>query len=101
MPAAELVRIVKRGEAPERVLLNRVEHQEAVVADRLQQARVDERRESIEVGVADLVDGGTRRGLAADSARPLHEQPGSIACRERLDAKLLLARDVKRRTARH
>ena len=40
-----------------RVLADRLEHEEAVVADRLQEAGVDERREVVEIGRADLLRG--------------------------------------------
>ena len=56
MPLPELSASA-RGEPLARVLADRLEHQEAVVADRLHEAGVDERCEAVEVGAADLLGG--------------------------------------------
>ena len=49
-----------------RELADRLEQQEAVVADRLQQTEVDERRERVEVGVADVLRGFEREAAGED-----------------------------------
>ena len=77
LPYLSLVRVLQ---ALARVLADRLQHQEAVVGDRLQEARVDEGSEAVEIGLADLLgrvereaareDGETRRrapALAASS----------------------------------
>ena len=54
VPAAEIVG-ARSLQAFARVFGDRVEHQEAVVPDRLHEAGVHERGQAVEVGVADLL----------------------------------------------
>jgi hypothetical protein len=55
MPTPDLVGVPRRGELLGRVLADRLEHQEAVVADRLDQARVYEGLETVEVRTGDVL----------------------------------------------
>ena len=55
MPAPQLLGLLAAAELLERVLPDRLEHEEAVVPDRLQQAVVDERGELVDARVADLL----------------------------------------------
>ncbi len=73
----EIVRLAGFVELLACVLANRLEHEEAVVADGLEQAQVDERGESIELGVADLLRGG-ERGAAREDGESGEEL---LACR--------------------
>ena len=68
----ELRRLRRPLEPLVRVLADRVEHQEAVVADPLHEARVDERTELVELGVADLL--GRFQWERADEDRQTPEE---------------------------
>ncbi len=56
--APQLVGLAGLLELLGRVLANRLEHQEAVVRDRLQKAEIDERAQRVEVRVTNLLGGG-------------------------------------------
>src|SRR6266540_509284 len=56
--APQLVGLAGLLELLGRVLANRLEHQEAVVRDRLQEAEIDERAQRVEVRVTNLLGGG-------------------------------------------
>ena len=66
MPTPDLVRVPRRGELLGRVLADRLEHQEAVVADRLHEARVDEGFEAVEIRAGDLLRGRERERARED-----------------------------------
>jgi hypothetical protein len=61
----------------QRILADGLEHQEAPVADRFQQAPVDQRRNLVELGFRDLLRGIERKAAGKDSQPPEDRlQPG-------------------------
>ena len=57
MPTSVDLGLPGLASSPARVLANGVEQKKAVIADGFQEARVDERRESIDIRVTDLFGG--------------------------------------------
>ena len=65
----DLVRVPRRRRAARPRIADRLEHQEAVVADRLHEARVDEGSETVEIRAGDLLRGCERERPAKTARR--------------------------------
>jgi hypothetical protein len=70
VPRTQLLRLARGLQPLERVLADRLQHDEAVGADRLQQAQIDERREGVEIGLTDLLRSVERESAGEDAQAP-------------------------------